>query len=319
MKIDMVYLWVDGSDQRWIAKKNLYLPKDRQLPLEIAGDCRFVEHDELKYSLRSLEKFAGWVNHIYIVTDGQVPTWLDRLHPKITIIDHKQIIPEGYLPTFNSVVLEFYLHKIPGLSEHFLYANDDMLFGREVAPSFFFDGDGEPIVRLAKQKIKGRKGNYQQKVYRMQMEVKRRYGRYYRLAPHHNIDAYRKRDFEEVASEFSDEIEKTSQSRFRKDSDLQRSLVLYRLLAKSDRRYVKIGRYNGFKSCFAVLGAIFSGRYMTDSRCFSVETGDLAAKFKKYNPALFAVNDESGVDAEQREKVAKFFQVFLPERSSFEL
>ena len=38
---------------------------------------RFTDWDELKYSLRSLEKYAPWVRHVYIVTNGQIPSWLD--------------------------------------------------------------------------------------------------------------------------------------------------------------------------------------------------------------------------------------------------
>lgn len=319
MKIDLVYLWVDGSDDKWIAKKNQYLPKDKQLPLEIAGDCRFVEHDELKYSLRSMEKFAPWINHVYIVTDAQVPRWLDTSNPRVSIVDHKDIVEDKYLPTFNSVVLEFCIHKIKGLSEHFIYANDDMLFGRKVEPSFFFDASGMPIVRLAKQKIKGRSGNYQKKVFRMQMLIKQRYGRYYKLAPHHNIDAYRKSDFERVYCEFGQDIEQTFSSRFRRDSDSQRSLVLYDLLASTKRDYIKVGRYNGAKNFAERVRCFLSGKYMTDSRCFSIETKDLEQKMSKYNPALFAINDQSGVSEILRQKADEMLQALLPQKSSFEL
>ncbi|MDR0449403.1 MAG: Stealth CR1 domain-containing protein [Rickettsiales bacterium] len=148
MLIDLVYLWVDGSDKKWLAKKNAALGVARGSGVAAR---RWRDNDELKYSLRSVEKFAPWINHIFIITDGQRPKWLAN-NPKITIVDHKEIIDEKYLPTFNSVTIESNIYKIPGLSEHFLYANDDMFFGRPVQPDFFFDKKGDPIVIVKKKR-----------------------------------------------------------------------------------------------------------------------------------------------------------------------
>ena len=152
--IDIVYLWCDSSDENWRQKKNEELEKyGKSLDNDSVGECRFVDNDELRYSLRSLEKFAPWINNIFIVTDKQVPEWLDVNNPKIRIIDHTQILPSEALPTFNSMAIETVLHKIPNLSEHFLYANDDMFFGNFVDKTFFFNEDGTPIFRFSKRRI----------------------------------------------------------------------------------------------------------------------------------------------------------------------
>ncbi|XMA37048.1 hypothetical protein O1157_11655 [Streptomyces albogriseolus] len=79
--------------------------------------------------------YAGFVRHVYIVTDGQTPEWLDADAPGITVVDHKDIFPEGVLPVFNSHAIETRLHHIPGLSDHYLYFNDDVFVGRSVTPS----------------------------------------------------------------------------------------------------------------------------------------------------------------------------------------
>ena len=139
MKIDLVYLWCSDSDVQFNAilnetKKNYLIYEDKD-----KLDVRVADHNELRYSLRSVEQFAPWIHHIYIVTFNQVPKWLNINHPKITIIDHSQIIPKEYLPTFNSTVIEAFIHKIPGLSEHFLMANDDTFFGNETSSDFFFN------------------------------------------------------------------------------------------------------------------------------------------------------------------------------------
>ena len=139
--IDLVYLWVDGNDPEWLEKKQLFMDK------KINTVGRYQDNQELKYSLRSVEKHLPWIRKIFIVTDNQVPPFLDINHPKIEIVNHSEIIPKEILPTYNSVIIEYFIYKIPDLSEHFLYANDDIFIRVNLAPSFFFQ-DGIPTVRM---------------------------------------------------------------------------------------------------------------------------------------------------------------------------
>ncbi|NHB85135.1 hypothetical protein G7085_12315 [Tessaracoccus sp. HDW20] len=111
---------------------------------------RFTSRDELKYSLRSLDYFAPWLRRIYIVTDGQVPDWLDMLNPRIRIVDHKEIFRSTeYLPSFNSNSIISNLHHIEGLAEHYIYVNDDVFLGRWMRPQRFFLGSGVALVSPA--------------------------------------------------------------------------------------------------------------------------------------------------------------------------
>ena len=202
--IDIVYLWCNSSDSVWREKKNNELKKyGKSLDNDSVGDCRFIDNDELKYSLRSLEKFAPWINNVFIVTDNQIPEWLDTTNPKIHIINHSQILPAEALPTFNSMAIETVLHKIPNLSEHFLYANDDMFFGNFVEKSFFFNKLGAPIIRFLKRRIikKIYRRLYGYTIAESYKLVKNKIGKSCPNFPHHNIDAYRKSDLEECRKE----------------------------------------------------------------------------------------------------------------------
>ncbi|WP_417884130.1 stealth family protein [Vibrio rumoiensis] len=146
-KIDIVYTWVNGNDRLWNDKKNSYLKNSNVYKNSLdeqAGSQRFTDNNELKYSLRSIELFAPWVNHIYIVTDNQIPEWLNE-QENVTIIDHKEIIPEEYLPTFNSSVIEAHLHNITTLQEMFIYFNDDMFLGKKTVKHDFFK-HGKPNI-----------------------------------------------------------------------------------------------------------------------------------------------------------------------------
>jgi hypothetical protein len=144
--VDVVYTWVDGSDPAWAARKAAALaaaPSASALHELAANPSRWASRDELRYSLRSLEMYAGWVRRIHLVTDGQVPSWLDTSDPRVQVVDHRELFGEtGRLPTFNSHAIESRLHRVPGLAEHFLYLNDDVFFGRPVAPELFFLGNG---------------------------------------------------------------------------------------------------------------------------------------------------------------------------------
>lgn len=111
------------------------LPSDH----EDISASRFTDNEELRYSLRSLEKHAPWVQHIYIITNGQIPHWLNLDNPHVTIVTHDEIFPNrSHLPTFSSPAIECHLHRIPNLSKKFLYLNDDVMFGKDVWPEDFY-------------------------------------------------------------------------------------------------------------------------------------------------------------------------------------
>ncbi|MFI5934644.1 stealth family protein [Actinoplanes sp. NPDC051494] len=143
--IDVVYTWVDGDDPDWVERKNASLAAmgQQQINTIATNASRFVSRDELRYSLRSIVSYAPWVRRIFLVTDDQVPAWLDDSDPRITVVSHREIFGDtGVLPTFNSHAIESRLHRIPGLAEHFIYFNDDMFLGRPVTPDAFFHANG---------------------------------------------------------------------------------------------------------------------------------------------------------------------------------
>lgn len=154
--IDVVYTWVDGTDPAWLRRKREAMEADSgtRMTENAASDLRFVGHDELRHSLRSLEQYAPWVRHVYLVTDRQRPPWLREDHPRLTVVDHVDITPEGTrLPTFNSQAIEANLHRIEGLSEHFLYFNDDVFLSSPVSPDLFFDPQGNASVHFSRARV----------------------------------------------------------------------------------------------------------------------------------------------------------------------
>ena len=135
-KIDFVILWVDGNDPKWQKEKNKYDTSKKSSGVN--GIVRYRDWDNLKYWFRGVEKFAPWVNNIYFITWGHLPEWLDTSHPKLKIINHKDYIPEEYLPVFSSNPIILNIHRIKGLSDKFVFFNDDMFFINDVKQNDFF-------------------------------------------------------------------------------------------------------------------------------------------------------------------------------------
>lgn len=309
MDIDLVYLWVNGNDPIWLAKHNAYTGKTNKNST-VNCEGRYADNDELKYSLRSVEMYAPWIHRIFIVTDNQTPIWLDTSNPRIKIIDHKDIMPETCLPCFNSALIEHFLYKIPGLSEHFLYANDDMFINKPVHPSIFFDKEGLPIIRLIHSRLRDFFLNFKEKFLKIPLKyyvktiqnsaklVEREFGVYYDGKPHHNIDAYLKSNYEHVAKMFEKEISETLNNHIRCPNDIQRILYTYVALAEKQGHEVYVSQKTSFR--------------------FHIQNRKHYAKLKKYNPILFCMNDSEYANDSDRKRVTEFLNKRFPNKSQFE-
>ncbi len=136
MKIDFVVLWVDDSDPAWRKQLSTYTGISYN-----ESDVHYRDWGIFHYWFRAVEQYAPWVNQVFLVTCGQVPKWLNVQHPKLKIVFHQDYMPAEYLPTFNAHSIELNLHRIPELSEHFVYFNDDMFLNSLASPQdFFCDG-----------------------------------------------------------------------------------------------------------------------------------------------------------------------------------
>ena len=309
MDVDFVYLWVDGSDPAWQAKRNALIGKTEE---KSAVNCegRYANNDELKYSLRSLEMYAPWIRRIFIVTDNQTPEWLDTSNPKIRIVDHKEILPPQSLPCFNSRIIEHFLCQIPGLAEHFLYGNDDMFINKPVTPYDFFSSDGLPIIRFnrrpfrkltlfIKEKImKKPLSNYVQAIKHTAELVEKKYGIYYGGKTHHNIDSYLKSNCQRVRDVFKKEIEATLSNHVRNAKDVQRNIYSYVPLAEKRAHLHYVSQKTSFR--------------------LHIHNESHYSKLDRYNPLLFCMNDSEYAKDSDRKRSATYLEMRFPKKSTFE-
>lgn len=138
--VDAVITWVDGNDPEW------QMTYQKEIGRSIDNE-RYIDINELYYCLTSISQYLPWLRNIFLVTmRPQQPKYLSQF-PKVKVVYHEQIYNNSnYLPTFNSMSIETQLDNIPGLSEHFIYFNDDVFIGKYLDKQYFFSENGMPIL-----------------------------------------------------------------------------------------------------------------------------------------------------------------------------
>lgn len=330
--VDLVYLWCDDGDENWRNKRLSYQQQCGQNIHVNATKGRFESHDELKYSLRSVEKNVPWINHIYIITDGQIPSFVNLNHPKITIVDHKDVLPHKYLPLFNSSAIEFGICNIPNLSEHFLFANDDMLFAAPHDKSFYFTPEGKPIHRVLQSGKKARKYHIPLFLYWLLLRfivylnhdmylkiclngidrVMCRTGKLFLFSPGHGIDPYRTSLLKKYNSLpwIQNAIVRTLSHKFRSTKDLHRSVYLYLGLAfdEIEKAFINSLRFPGsdnFEKERIDLA------YITDTQLFEKYFHGVANQL--------CLNDTEDSSSDFGKSASELLSKLFPEKSQFEI
>jgi hypothetical protein len=324
--IDVVYMWVDDKDPTWLQRCNqaktaqMLFREDEAQQFEFEGSSdpitdepegaelfRFRNRNELRYSLRSIEMYAPWVNKIYIVTDNQVPDWLDTNSPRIRIIDHTEIFDDTVLlPVFNSQAIGSRLHHIDSLNEHYIVMNDDIFLNAPVAPEDFF-GPGGSV------RVKSTRGRRPLRIPEMATNLDwarknsaellgQRFGcRYSSYFAHSPIPQIRSIGFD-LECEYPEAFAVTASSKFRRASDFEINswLQLYYLMS--------IGRASqtDLKYAYFDLG--------------TVGLGDIGSVLFSNSVQIVCLND--GVSELEREPAGGLELIlsrYYPRKASFEL
>lgn len=330
MEIDFIVTWVDMNDPVWREKFSRYsVKKDNEK--NGVSDARFRDAGFLRYWFRGVEKFAPWVRKIHFVTDGQKPDWLDTSNPKLNLVSHSVFIPEEFLPTYNSVVIERYMYRIPGLADHFVYFNDDFYIIRPIGTDRFFR-NGLPCdiatflynpswsqwyrriknnMRIInrhfdKKEVMKRDGDkwfdssYGSR--RFWNYLLRPYNKFITLRTPHNAQPYLKSTFEKVWEVAGKELTETSVNRFRAVTDYTPEL---------------------FRTWQICSGNFEAYNTYSDTKMFPLMIKSEQAVNAIYNQlySLICLNDNIHIRNYDMvmERIREAFNHILPEKSGFEL
>lgn len=329
--IDIVIPWVDSDDPVWRAKFEEFQPGVASRSNDV-GEERYRDWDLLRYWFRGIERFCPWVRTIHFITEGHLPDWLDTTNPKLHIVRHEDYIPEEYLPTFNTHVIENNMHRIEGLSEKFVYFNDDMyvtapcpqehFFPRGLpagiaTPSFAWNDDLLTHVSLNASALMNRQ--FSKRSILRQFPHKwlspkfgaRQVIRALSLLPwkyigpfhiHHLAAPYIKSTFTDVWAVASQELLETNKSRFRRLSDLNQYVFSYWQLCSGQFSPVSPNAY----------GRLFKlGEDKADEIHSAVRNG---------SQVLLCLNDGPVQDLQKSmTDLAAAFEILLPEKCTFEV
>ena len=337
-KIDLIIPWVDGNDPKWLKEKSKYDFTDADNSSNSAQ--RFRDWDLMRYFFRGIEKNMPWINKVFFVTWGHLPDWLDTNCKKLRIVRHTDYIPEKYLPTFNSNVIELNYHRIEELSENFILFNDDLFAVGKSSPEDFFK-NGLPCDELvAKTLVNYDPTSYIWHIVLNDMGVINRYfsGGFKMMPnidkwvnPHYGLktsamnfskmfgsrlssfydfhihSCHKKSVFSKLWELEGDYLDKVCQNRFRSPFDLSHWMMRYWNLASGDFSPVdmnKIGKYCWFDNVDESLKTIKN------------EIENRSAKILVINDTLNG-EDEDGFEI-CKEGIKESFEKIFPEKSSFE-
>ena len=330
--IDFIIPWVDGSDPEWLSSYNRYAPAEKRI--SHADAERYRDWGLLRYWFRGVEKFTPWVRKIYFVTCGQLPDWLNLNAPKLNYVKHEDFLPKENLPVFNINPIELNLHRIEGLSEKFVYFNDDMYVINHLPAERFFK-NGLPcdtaVCNMLQPSSKGvlthimannmsiinehfDKHQAIRKNWRKWLNIK--YGtapirtlllwpwpEFSNLYEHHQPDTFLKSTYEEVWQLYGDRLKATSTSRFRSISDYSQWLMRDWQLVKGEFEPINVAADT--RSC--MLG--------------NDDLTDIVRDVKLQRKNMICINDNQ-MSQDQvdniRPQLIEAFESILPEKSSFE-
>lgn len=312
--VHAVYTWVDDTDPVWTADKERWLAESDNVRGESYHASRFRNRDELKFSLRSIEKHAQFISKIYIVTNGQVPDWLRLNDEKLEIVSHKTIFEDhSGLPTFNCFAIESCLHRIPGLSEHFIYLNDDFFFGRPVQYGDFFTREGKPVSHLSGKKLLNEEPTESDTTYERSIKNSRRLlevpaGSYMEKFAHVPYSLKRS-TLSKLAEKFGSEFDRTRMNRFRSDTDVGVTNSLAQIYADQTQSGIIVSHNTaGFTDKYVNIGSPFLRSILA-----------YILYFKTYS--AFCLNETIKLDTSMdsnSDHVEKFLSCYFPEPSRFE-
>ncbi len=318
--IDVVYTWVDGSQAEFQEQLQHFRKLEGCDDYECIGENRFYDNEELRFSLRSLERYAPWVRNVYIVTKDQVPHWLVTSHPRLTLVSHKSLFScADWLPTFNSHAIEWQLSRIPGLAKRFIYFNDDMFLGGPVAPSDFLTISGGQRVYLDIWDIGSLPDGGAVTDCAVAFAQALLHAKFETVLPLKKIAhvpaLYDQAVLEEIERLWPDEIGKMASHRFRRADDVSLATLYSHFLLQAPRQR---GRHEAIQ--FSRANRLY--RFLMLNASLRRTLGQLLGVVR-HRPRFFCVNDDLGSVRKKtnwliRKAVRASLKYYFPRASSFE-
>ena len=308
--VDFVFPYVNPNDPEWIKKYTYSSGEEYNLK-----DSRFRDFSVLKYLFRSIEKNAPWIRKVYMIVDSetQVPDFLNASYGKLKIVRHKDIIPKEYLPTFNSNTIEMFVPFINGLSEKFIYGNDDLLFMNKANYSDFFRNG--KIVFNYLYRYKRNPKAFLNTCYRTWKIIEQNFGK-------GSLPSKMRKDEQENWL-FIKQYHGCASPRLLSDckecynlfqQDINNSLSRFRQMEKNLNQYI-YGYYSVAKEHYERGDELRIGAYFSKER----DMIKLLNRIKECSSVMACINDTPSMTEDDIKAIYKILDYKFPEKSKFEI
>jgi hypothetical protein len=310
LEIDLVFTWVNSNDEDWQKLYEKYKPNIEET--DATSTSRFLSRDELKYALRSWDKYGSFIRNIYIVSNCKPPQWLnlDR-ESNIYWIDHEEIMPKEVLPTFSSHAIETSLHKIKGLSNYFIYCNDDIVLTRNTTKNDFYYPNG--IVKLKLEpygnvngEINENDPDYLNAARNSNKLLEKTFNKTPTQLHTHSPQAMRADILSRMENEYKDYFQRTLKNRFRHITDISVTSYLY--------------QHYAFLSGNAIQSNIKT-ELIHQNKQFKKIFNKILKTEENKRPLSVCLNDgeDSYLNESWNIEVIKFLETLFPEPSKYEI
>lgn len=341
---DIVITYVDFTCNQWRAEYERAVTElyDANIhTCDSATRTRFVNHGELRFLLRSINRYMSWVRTIYIVVDDYlvIPSWInintyntdtDTDHNKnssIKIVRHSELFPisklDECLPTFNSQAIETVIHRIPGISDPFIYFNDDMFVGRTIEPGDLIQQPNDVSNQTSKCDCKCKCAvllttdhskygipsvndiGFRCAWKNVNRILNKQFSHSIRYKLEHAPYIISPRLMEEIWTIFSNEMEYTMRSRFRSIHDINVSPALH--------PYYALHTDAGFISSDISVKTIYTNLH--DKATTQTKLSNILLSSEL--PHFFCIEDEDGC-TESDNSIRRFLEAHFPDKSVYE-
>ena len=310
-KIDIIVPFYNDKDDKWRNIMYEYMAEEGSKDRQVTGDERYRDWDCFKYFFRCIEKNCKWVNKVFVVvaSESQIPEWLNTKYEKLEVVYHREFIPEELLPTFDPMTIDVYFSKIKGLSDNYVYMNDDYYFINPTTVGMFFVDDypvykdtETELVKFGAWWTEGSDGTFYKVLNTgidFQIKVDGEKAKWYALD---HLPVAHKKDFESkiIDKYYDDFINANNTSRFRNKDNFTEHMLL--CMYKDTQPYYKFNIYH--------------------NSCYVSVTKD--TNFEDYGKCdMICLNDTqllSNEDFEEtKAKMVDFFNKRFPDKSLYEI
>lgn len=316
MDIDLVLFYEDNTDPEYQRLREIYIRnKCPVLEQDIREKRVFSNNENLKYFLRSVEEHLKFIRNVYIITNSQLPSWLNYKKERVQILSYRTIVPYSMLPTFNYNIIENYFVNIPDIADRFIYVSENAFFIDDVDETFFYNEKGYPFIRFSDFFNKEKKLKDKENItIKNAINICDKYfGKKPRFFKHANVESHYRPDIVKCLDKIKSELDKRSYNKFPDEDDISRYIWTYYSYYHNHAtlKYPQLYELTNLVKYFAK----YIYYYIKDIQGFKLSKTRYS--FSRNTKMFYFLKDKKSTPRDE-ERALNFLRMLFPNKSEFE-